>query len=120
MFSQNRKQLVPRNGRMLIVGIVARISGCADQTELSLDDQVDHAKQIFEGDVQRSGRVSDNPDHGQRRAAAASPVRRGTALGRCCRRQQERPSLRGSFLRRTWVRPKSRALARLVGIEDIS
>jgi hypothetical protein len=28
------------------VGIVARISGCADQKELSLDDQVDHAKEI--------------------------------------------------------------------------
>jgi len=38
--------LVPRNGHELIVGVVARISGCANQKELSLDDQVDHAKQV--------------------------------------------------------------------------
>src|SRR2546430_2417143 len=38
--------LVPRNGHTLIVGIVARISGCANQKELSLDDQIDHAKQV--------------------------------------------------------------------------
>ena len=38
--------LVPRNGHTLIVGVVARISGCANQKELSLDDQVDHAKQV--------------------------------------------------------------------------
>ncbi len=37
--------LVPRNGHTLVVGIVARISGCANQKEISLDDQVDHAKQ---------------------------------------------------------------------------
>jgi hypothetical protein len=30
----------------LVAGIVARISGCASQTELSLNDQVDHAKQL--------------------------------------------------------------------------
>ena len=29
-----------------VVGIVARISGCANQKEVSLDDQVDHAKQV--------------------------------------------------------------------------
>jgi hypothetical protein len=38
--------LVPRNLLALIVGIVARISGCPNQKELSLDDQVDHAKEI--------------------------------------------------------------------------
>ena len=37
---------MPRNGDALIVGIVARISGCASQKEVSLDDQVDHAKQV--------------------------------------------------------------------------
>ena len=36
----------PRNGHTLVVGVVARISGCANQKELSLDDQVDHAKQV--------------------------------------------------------------------------
>ena len=38
--------LKPRNGHTLIVGIVARISGCPHQVELSLDDQIDHAKQV--------------------------------------------------------------------------
>ena len=36
----------PRNGLTLVVGIVARISGCKSQKELSLEDQVDHAKQV--------------------------------------------------------------------------
>jgi hypothetical protein len=40
------RQLVPRNGHMLLVGIGARISGCAGQKEISLDDQVDHGKEI--------------------------------------------------------------------------
>jgi site-specific DNA recombinase len=31
---------------MLVVGIVARISGCANQKEVSLDDQVAHGKKI--------------------------------------------------------------------------
>jgi site-specific DNA recombinase len=38
--------IVPRNGHTLIVGIVARISGCGNQTELSLEDQIDHAKDV--------------------------------------------------------------------------
>jgi len=38
--------ITPRNGHTLIVGIVARISGCANQKELSLDDQVDHGHQL--------------------------------------------------------------------------
>lgn len=38
--------LVPRDGHTLVVGVVARISGCANQKELSLEDQVDHAKQV--------------------------------------------------------------------------
>ena len=40
--------LSPRNGHMLVVGIVARISGCQGQKEVSNDDQVDHAKQEVE------------------------------------------------------------------------
>ena len=36
----------PRNGHTPVVGVVARISGCQNQKELSLDDQVDHAKQV--------------------------------------------------------------------------
>jgi DNA invertase Pin-like site-specific DNA recombinase len=52
-----QKSIVPRNGRTLVVGIVARISGCADQKEVSLDDQVDHAKETvadlpYEGPVE--------------------------------------------------------------------
>lgn len=41
-------ELVPRNGHTLIVLIVARISGCANQKELSLEDQVDHAKEVVQ------------------------------------------------------------------------
>lgn len=46
MYGRNDPPLAPRNGHTLVVGIVARISGCADQKELSLEDQVDHAKQL--------------------------------------------------------------------------
>jgi hypothetical protein len=38
--------LSPRNGHTLVVGIVARISGCTNQKELSLEDQVDHGEQV--------------------------------------------------------------------------
>ncbi|WP_417379054.1 recombinase family protein [Gimesia sp.] len=48
-------ELVPRNGHTLIVGIVARISGCQNQKELSLEDQVDHGKEIareyYDGEI---------------------------------------------------------------------
>ncbi len=47
MYSFSRqKPIIPKNGHTLVVGIVARISGCADQKEVSLDDQVDHAKEM--------------------------------------------------------------------------
>lgn len=39
------KPVEPRNGHTLRVLIVARISGCQNQKELSLEDQEDHAKQ---------------------------------------------------------------------------
>ena len=42
---KKNKPLVPRNGHTLVVAIVARISGCANQKEMSNDDQVDHAKE---------------------------------------------------------------------------
>ncbi|WP_339675445.1 recombinase family protein, partial [uncultured Gimesia sp.] len=49
-------ELVPRNGHTLIVGIVARISGCQNQKEISLDDQVDHGQEIareyFDGEIE--------------------------------------------------------------------
>jgi site-specific DNA recombinase len=48
--------LVPRNGHTLHVGIVARISGCEDQTELSNEDQIDHFEEIvdelYDGEVE--------------------------------------------------------------------
>jgi len=44
--SRSTEPIRPRNGHTLIVGIVARISGCRNQKELSLEDQVDHAKQV--------------------------------------------------------------------------
>ena len=56
MISYSNSQLVPRNGHTLIAAIVARISGCASQKELSLDDQVDHAKeeiaQLYRGPIE--------------------------------------------------------------------
>jgi site-specific DNA recombinase len=45
MSSHSDKSLLPRDGQVLVAGIVARISGCKNQKELSLDDQVDHGKQ---------------------------------------------------------------------------
>jgi DNA invertase Pin-like site-specific DNA recombinase len=38
-------ELRPRNGHTVIGVIVARISGCAGQKEVSLDDQIDHGKE---------------------------------------------------------------------------
>jgi len=38
--------LRPRNGRELVVGVVARISGGPNQKEQSLDDQEEHAKEV--------------------------------------------------------------------------
>ncbi len=43
----NRFVVRPRNGLTLEVGIVCRISGCADQKEMSLDDQEDHCRQLI-------------------------------------------------------------------------
>ena len=47
MYGRNGSVLVPRNGHTPVVGIVARISGCANQKETSLDDQIGHAKQVL-------------------------------------------------------------------------
>lgn len=56
MYAGNTAGLKPRNAHTLVVGIVARISGCANQKELSLDDQVDHAKalvvELYDGRVE--------------------------------------------------------------------
>ena len=53
-FSEN--ELKPRNGHTLVVYVVARISGCQKQKEVSLEDQVDHAKEVvaemYEGPVE--------------------------------------------------------------------
>jgi site-specific DNA recombinase len=40
--------LIPRNGHTLVTCVVARISGCQNQKETSLEDQEDHAHQIVE------------------------------------------------------------------------
>ena len=39
MSLRKAKEVQPRNGLMLNVGIVARISGCPNQKDLSLEDQ---------------------------------------------------------------------------------
>jgi len=43
--SRSDKEMKPRNGYALVVGVIARISGCAKQKEVSLEDQVDHVKE---------------------------------------------------------------------------
>lgn len=45
MSTRRIKTLMPRNGRVFVIGIVARISGGPNQKELSLEDQVDHGKE---------------------------------------------------------------------------
>jgi len=45
-YAQQRDTIVPRNGKFLVVFVVARISGGPRQKEMSLEDQVDHAKEI--------------------------------------------------------------------------
>ena len=42
-----RKPITPRNGHMVVTGIVARISGCAKQQDLSLEDQDDHGRAVM-------------------------------------------------------------------------
>ena len=56
MLRSSFNPFVPRNGHTLIVGIVARISGCESQTEVSLDDQIDHVKaylhELYPGEIE--------------------------------------------------------------------
>ena len=42
-----RKPITPRNGHRVVTGIVARISGCAKQLGLSLEDQDDHGRAVM-------------------------------------------------------------------------
>lgn len=55
-YARDRDTIVPRNGVELVVCVVARISGGPRQKELSLDDQIDHAKEViaecYEGPVE--------------------------------------------------------------------
>jgi hypothetical protein len=55
MSARLKREWLPRNGHTLVIGVVARISGCPNQKELSLDDQFDHAKEVvkeyYEGPV---------------------------------------------------------------------
>jgi site-specific DNA recombinase len=46
MSTHREKPMKPRIGHTLVVGVVARISDCPNQKELSLDDQRDHADQV--------------------------------------------------------------------------
>jgi site-specific DNA recombinase len=57
MYGNRKKPLGPRNGHTLHVAIVARISGCANQKEVSLDDQIDHAKEEIRGEFNYRGPV---------------------------------------------------------------
>ena len=47
MSKYRHNQMTPRNGHTLVVGVVARISGCPNQKELSLTDQEDHAREVI-------------------------------------------------------------------------
>jgi hypothetical protein len=40
------RNLTPRNGHTLMAGLGARISGCSNQKEESLEDQTDHNKEV--------------------------------------------------------------------------
>ena len=44
--STQEDRIVPRDGKILQVLVPARISGCPDQKEVSIDDQIDHAKEV--------------------------------------------------------------------------
>ena len=44
----NSKPIIPRNGHTVVVGVVARISGCSNQKEISLEDQEAHAHAVIE------------------------------------------------------------------------
>jgi site-specific DNA recombinase len=46
MYARSNEELGPRNGHTLVTDIVARISGCKKQKEVSLEDQVDHGKEV--------------------------------------------------------------------------
>ena len=46
MLRKSDSELRPRNGQELVVGIVARISGCPNQKEVSLEDQLDHGREV--------------------------------------------------------------------------
>ena len=48
MLRKSSSELKPRNEHTLITGVVARISGCPNQKEMSLDDQVDHGHEIVD------------------------------------------------------------------------
>lgn len=56
MFRRFNQEIRPRNGRVLIVLIVCRISGCQKQKEASLDDQQDNCKalirEMYDGPVE--------------------------------------------------------------------
>src|SRR3954452_25406688 len=56
MSRKSDSELRPRNGQTVMVIVVARISGCQNQKELSLDDQEDHAKEtvaaLYDGSVE--------------------------------------------------------------------
>jgi site-specific DNA recombinase len=47
MSMYNRRQLTPRNGHTLIAIIFARISGGPRQKEASIEDQIDHGKEVI-------------------------------------------------------------------------
>lgn len=56
MGSESDVKIKPRDGHTLQVGVIARISGCADQKEISLEDQTDLHKlfiaEIYDGPVE--------------------------------------------------------------------
>ena len=56
MGRKSDEKLLPRNGHSLVVGVVCRISGCANQKEQSLEDQEDHAQEsiaeLYDGPVE--------------------------------------------------------------------
>ncbi len=56
MGRKSEEKLQPRNGHSLVVGVATRISGCANQKELSLVDQEDNSREaiadLYDGPVE--------------------------------------------------------------------
>ncbi len=58
MSRRTKKELSPRHGHTLVAGVVCRVSGCESQSDVSLDDQLDHGREevvwLYKGEVPKT------------------------------------------------------------------